>query len=202
MYCSRLILPACYVRQAPEKKERDAVKPQDTSVSEDPMQKTRDTQTEEALALQRRPSTAPLHSAESYPKQDGHIGESSNAIMRKSKRKRRKRRSSWWYRAFTAQPLQWGEWEISQLPRSIKPVLVFINVRSGPQIGDAVRVKLLRILHPLQVVSLPRDPPDPALRLFAHVPGLRILCIGGDGTVGWYVVVFWILLFLSFPCGT
>lgn len=41
------------------------------------------------------------------------------------------------------------------------------------------------MLHPLQVVSLPRDAPEPALRLFAKVPGVRLLCVGGDGTVGW-----------------
>ena len=37
----------------------------------------------------------------------------------------------------------------------------------------------------LQVVTLPREKPEPALRFFAHVPGLRVLVMGGDGTVGW-----------------
>ena len=37
----------------------------------------------------------------------------------------------------------------------------------------------------LQVVELPREKPEPALALFADVPGLRVLVVGGDGTVGW-----------------
>ena len=36
-----------------------------------------------------------------------------------------------------------------------------------------------------QVVELPRERPDPALELFWDVPDLRILVVGGDGTVGW-----------------
>lgn len=36
-----------------------------------------------------------------------------------------------------------------------------------------------------QVVELPREKPEPALQLFAHVPNLRIVVVGGDGTVGW-----------------
>ena len=36
-----------------------------------------------------------------------------------------------------------------------------------------------------QVVELPRERPDPALELFWAVPNLRILVVGGDGTVGW-----------------
>jgi Diacylglycerol kinase catalytic domain len=37
----------------------------------------------------------------------------------------------------------------------------------------------------LQVVELPREKPERALELFADMPGLRLLIIGGDGTVGW-----------------
>ncbi len=36
-----------------------------------------------------------------------------------------------------------------------------------------------------QVVELPREEPEAPLRLFAEVPGLRVLVLGGDGTVGW-----------------
>lgn len=36
-----------------------------------------------------------------------------------------------------------------------------------------------------QVVELPREKPERALELFADMPGLRLLIIGGDGTVGW-----------------
>jgi hypothetical protein len=37
---------------------------------------------------------------------------------------------------------------------------------------------------PAQVVELPREDPGAALRLFAGIPGLRVLVVGGDGTVG------------------
>jgi hypothetical protein len=48
-----------------------------------------------------------------------------------------------------------------------------------------MRRRLLRFLNPLQVVELPREDPEAPLRLFADVPGLRVLVLGGDGSVGW-----------------
>jgi hypothetical protein len=95
------------------------------------------------------------------------------------------RKQSWWRRAFARRPLRWHEWELMAMPPNCRPVLVFVNVRSGPQVGDMLRRRFLRVLHPLQLVTLPRDPPEPALKLFANVPGLRVLCVGGDGTAGW-----------------
>ena len=120
------------------------------------------------------------------------------------------------------------------LQPGLKPVLCFINTKSGPQIGKDLRRKFMRILNPLQascttpiacfaiaqsrcqhlilgcllaatcvtllsfcstsvhqrfapgqVVELPREKPERALELFADMPGLRLLIIGGDGTVGW-----------------
>lgn len=35
------------------------------------------------------------------------------------------------------------------------------------------------------MVELPREKPEAALKLFADVAGLRLLVVGGDGTVGW-----------------
>jgi hypothetical protein len=46
----------------------------------------------------------------------------------------------------------------------------------------------------LQVVELPREDPLVALRFFAHVPQLRVLVMGGDGTVGWVLQVGWVAL--------
>ena len=48
-----------------------------------------------------------------------------------------------------------------------RPVLVFINTKSGPQQGSALRRKFLRLLNPLQV-----HPPDACTYLRAmHSPG-------------------------------
>jgi hypothetical protein len=41
-----------------------------------------------------------------------------------------------------------------QLPPGCRPVLVFINTKSGPQAGAALRRRFLRALHPLQVAAL------------------------------------------------
>jgi diacylglycerol kinase (ATP) len=95
------------------------------------------------------------------------------------------RKHSWWHRALARPRVQWNDWSIDSLPPQCKPILVFVNVKSGPQVGEMLHRRFLRLLHPLQVVCLPRDSPEPALRLFAFLPGVRILCVGGDGTAGW-----------------
>ncbi len=37
----------------------------------------------------------------------------------------------------------------------------------------------------MQVVELPREGPEQPLKLFGGLPNLRLLVIGGDGTVAW-----------------
>jgi hypothetical protein len=95
------------------------------------------------------------------------------------------KKRSWWHRALARPRVQWSDWTIDSLPSQCRPILVFVNVKSGPQVGELLYRRFLRLLHPLQVVCLPRDSPEPALRLFAFLPGVRILCVGGDGTAGW-----------------
>lgn len=51
--------------------------------------------------------------------------------------------------------------------------------------GSGLRRWFLRAFNPLQVVELPREDPLAALRLFSGVANLRVLVVGGDGTVGW-----------------
>lgn len=123
------------------------------------------------------------------------LGKSPDALTRTDSNKMRrsgsilhlsnKQKRSWWRRALAPRQLQWSEWAIDILPPHCRPTLVFVNVKSGPQVGEALYRRFLRVLHPLQVVCLPRDSPEPALRLFAFIPGVRILCVGGDGTAGW-----------------
>ena len=109
------------------------------------------------------------------------IGRSRSSVQQQLSKQKR----SWWRRALAPRQLQWTDWTIDTLPAHCRPTVVFVNVKSGPQVGESLYRKFLRVLHPLQVVCLPRESPEPALRLFAFLPGVRILCVGGDGTTGW-----------------
>jgi hypothetical protein len=101
----------------------------------------------------------------------------------------RKKKRAWWKRVFSSETLDWNRWQImpQSLPPNCRPILVYINVKSGPQVGTILRDQFSRLLHPLQVVTLPRSDPMPALRTFSRVPNLRIAIVGGDGTIGWII---------------
>ncbi|OQS02767.1 diacylglycerol kinase [Thraustotheca clavata] len=70
-------------------------------------------------------------------------------------------------------------------PAESTPLLVFINSRSGGQMGVYVLRQLRKWLNPLQVYDLSIQGPKTALLQFRHVTGLQILVCGGDGTIGW-----------------
>ncbi|CAO2818521.1 unnamed protein product [Amaranthus hypochondriacus] len=75
---------------------------------------------------------------------------------------------------------------ILDLPVDARPILVFINKKSGAQRGDSLRVRLNMLLNPVQVFELgPNQGPEVGLYMFRKVPHFRILVCGGDGTVGW-----------------
>ncbi|KAK9851856.1 hypothetical protein WJX84_011935 [Apatococcus fuscideae] len=129
-------------------------------------------------------------SAGSKKEKRGGRGSSKAGSSKQASKGSLRRSNTWWGRPQTS---QWQRHVIEHTQplrtqggaAGVKPLLVFLNTRSGPQVGSALRRKFLRLLNPIQVVELPREKPEPALQLFAHVPNLRIVVVGGDGTVGW-----------------
>ncbi|CAN6319576.1 unnamed protein product [Urochloa humidicola] len=78
------------------------------------------------------------------------------------------------------------KYALSDLPADARPLLVFVNKRSGAQRGDSLKHKLHFLLNPVQVFELSSSQgPETGLILFRKVPHFRILVCGGDGTVGW-----------------
>ncbi|GMQ10881.1 hypothetical protein CsSME_00053710 [Camellia sinensis var. sinensis] len=77
-------------------------------------------------------------------------------------------------------------YELIDLPPDARPLLVFINKKSGAQRGGSLRQRLNMLLNPVQVFELSSTQgPEVGLYLFRRVPHFRILVCGGDGTVGW-----------------
>ncbi|KAL3513082.1 hypothetical protein ACH5RR_025799 [Cinchona calisaya] len=77
-------------------------------------------------------------------------------------------------------------YELIDLPPDARPLLVFINKKSGAQRGDSLRLRLNILLNPVQVIELSSaQGPEIGLYSFRRVPHFRVLVCGGDGTVGW-----------------
>lgn len=49
--------------------------------------------------------------------------------------------------------MQWDSYKVERehVPLGWRPLLVFLNTRSGPQLGARMRRRFLRCLNPLQV---------------------------------------------------
>eukprot|EP01135_Chromosphaera_perkinsii_P008681 Nk52_evm14s1444 gene=Nk52_evmTU14s1444 len=65
------------------------------------------------------------------------------------------------------------------------PLIVFINPKSGESQGFALYNQFKWLLNSCQVFDITKNGPAFGLSIYKNVPGHRILCCGGDGTVGW-----------------
>ncbi|GBG27614.1 Diacylglycerol kinase 2 [Hondaea fermentalgiana] len=67
------------------------------------------------------------------------------------------------------------------------PLLVFVNRKSGGQVGDLILQQLRNFLPEWQVFELggPHGQPERALELFREIPRFRVMVAGGDGSVAW-----------------
>ncbi|TDH67367.1 hypothetical protein CCR75_005940 [Bremia lactucae] len=76
-------------------------------------------------------------------------------------------------------------YDVIETAKEITPLLLFINGRSGGNMGLHVLRQARMWLNPVQVYDLSHQTPIEPLRRFVDLPRLRILICGGDGTVGW-----------------
>ncbi|CAH1406535.1 unnamed protein product [Nezara viridula] len=75
--------------------------------------------------------------------------------------------------------------EPRMVPGGVKPLLVFVNVKSGGCQGLELITSFRKLLNPYQVFDLDNGGPLPGLYVFRHIKDYKILVCGGDGTIGW-----------------
>mmetsp|Transcript_101433 Transcript_101433/g.293391 ORF Transcript_101433/g.293391 Transcript_101433/m.293391 type:complete len:563 (+) Transcript_101433:64-1752(+) len=88
---------------------------------------------------------------------------------------------------FQRSNIQWDDVELlAEAASGHRPLLVFVNSRSGGGQGVGLLRELKTLLHRLQVVDLKEEGPTQALKWWSTTgQRYRILVCGGDGTVGW-----------------
>ncbi|KAM6958437.1 diacylglycerol kinase zeta isoform 3-T3 [Tautogolabrus adspersus] len=106
--------------------------------------------------------------------------------MKSSKKKKRtsfKRKSS---KKGAEEGRFWKPFIIRPIPSPLmKPLLVFVNPKSGGNQGTKILQSFMWYLNPRQVFDLNQGGPTEGLELYRKVHNLKILACGGDGTVGW-----------------
>lgn len=76
-------------------------------------------------------------------------------------------------------------WTKADYETDWSPLIVFVNSKSGDQLGQKFLRRFKQLLNPGQIFDLAQGGPRGGLTLYRRFDPFRVLVCGGDGSVGW-----------------